>query len=114
MIGLSELRQDSSLSLPEAAAMIGKYCGKKPSASTCSRWVIKGVRGVRLEAVRIGGKFYTTAVAVHDFVNQLSNVRPAMTSQERQPELQKVHLTSPLNAKRHLDRVVGLKGGQEK
>ncbi len=113
MIGLSHLQQDSPLSLSEAAAMIGRSCGKKPSASTCSRWVLKGVRGVRLEAVRIGGKFYTTTVAVNEFINQLSRVSQSTgvsVAPSRPPEQQKCCTTESRRAKQHLDKVVGQVG----
>jgi hypothetical protein len=41
--------------------------GKKLSWPTLWRWVTKGVRGRKLEAVRVGGSLYTSREAVERF-----------------------------------------------
>jgi hypothetical protein len=46
--------------------------GKKVHFSTVFRWVTKGVRGVRLEAVRLGNRWLTSAEALQRFVERLS------------------------------------------
>jgi hypothetical protein len=57
-----------NLSLTEAAAYIASLTGRRPPTATLHRWVRKGVRGARLEAHRIGGRWYTSRDAVDDFL----------------------------------------------
>lgn len=44
----------------------------RPHSSTRHRWALKGVRGVRLETVVIGGRRYTSSEAIQRFINRLS------------------------------------------
>ena len=41
--------------------------GKRVHISACYRWISRGVRGVRLEAIRIGGTTYTSLEALQRF-----------------------------------------------
>ena len=41
--------------------------GRKVHISACYRWIRQGVRGVRLEAVKIGGTTYTSLEALQRF-----------------------------------------------
>lgn len=43
--------------------------GRKVHISAVYRWASKGVKGVRLETVRIAGALFTTREAVEDFIN---------------------------------------------
>jgi len=62
--------------------------GRPTHVSTVFRWIQRGVRGVRLEAVRIGGSMYTSREALQRFVDRLTaspvvdRLPPAPTSQE--------------------------------
>ena len=40
--------------------------------STVYRWISKGVRGVKLEAIRIGGRLYTSDEALQRFAERLT------------------------------------------
>jgi hypothetical protein len=40
----------------------------RPHTSTLFRWMKRGVRGVRLEAVRVGGGWFTSREAVRRFI----------------------------------------------
>jgi hypothetical protein len=42
--------------------------GRKISISTIHRWIVRGVRGVKLSSVRIGGRRYVTARALSEFL----------------------------------------------
>jgi hypothetical protein len=44
----------------------------KPDPSTLWRWAHRGVRGVRLETILIGGRRYTSAEAMARFIERLS------------------------------------------
>jgi len=44
--------------------------GRRPSPATVWRWVRKGVRGGRLEAVFLQGVWHTTSAAFADFIRR--------------------------------------------
>jgi len=46
--------------------------GRKPAFSTVWRWSLHGVRGVKLETLRVGGTLCTSREAVQRFFEQLS------------------------------------------
>jgi len=74
-------REEELLSLTEAAKRLpGRAGGKRPHVSTLYRWVLKGVRGVRLEALPMGGTLYTSAEALQRFFAALARARGAVTS----------------------------------
>lgn len=60
------------ITLTEAADMIGRNYGLKPSVATVWRWAKKGLCGHRLATIRIGRRYRTTTTAVRDFVERLS------------------------------------------
>jgi hypothetical protein len=61
--------------------------GKPAAISTFYRHTLKGVRGVRLEFVKIGGKTFTTVEAIQRFADAVTAARrgepPAPTPGER-------------------------------
>jgi hypothetical protein len=46
--------------------------GKRPHVATLYRWAQRGVRGVRLETIRVGGTLCTTVSAIQRFCDALS------------------------------------------
>ena len=60
------------ITLTEAADMIGRNYGHKPSVATVWRWATKGLSGHRLVTIRVGRRYRTTAAAVREFVERLS------------------------------------------
>ena len=64
---------ESLLSLSEAARACPAVDGKKPHCSTLWRWMQKGVRGVRLEHVKIGRRIVTTRPALEVFFRELAD-----------------------------------------
>ena len=113
MITFEDLKRQRVLSLSQAAALIGNYLGRKPSISTCWRWTLKGVRGSKLESIRIGGKTYTTETAIRTFITTLStdmeSVEPSVTETACAPQSSSQAVTSESVslAKQHLDQVLG-------
>ena len=70
MINLSE---ESLLSLKEAAKFLPKRdSGKRIHISALYRWCNKGVRGVVLESIKIGGTTYTSREALQRFGDNIS------------------------------------------
>jgi hypothetical protein len=82
---LRDLREDQPLSLTDAAAFLGKVTGQKPHVSTIWRWCLKGVKGVRLESICIGGKRFVTAAAIERFVEGSTAARPQQAEQPNAP-----------------------------
>ena len=50
--------------------LVRRRLGKRLSPATLWRWRLKGVGGVRLEAVRVGGVWCTTPAAFADFIRR--------------------------------------------
>lgn len=46
--------------------------GRRIHVSTVYRWIMRGVRGVCLEVIRVGGTTYTSAEALQRFADHLS------------------------------------------
>jgi hypothetical protein len=64
---------EAAMSLREAAEWIARHTGAPaPNSSTVNRWVVSGVRGVRLQARRVGAKFWTTPTDVARFLDELN------------------------------------------
>lgn len=51
----------------------GRFLGWDPSPATYWRWRVKGVNNVRLDCVRVGGRWMTSREAILRFVKQLSS-----------------------------------------
>lgn len=58
--------KDKLLSLKE----ISKNLPRCPSPACLWRWHKKGIRGIRLETILVGGRRYTTANAWSDFIEK--------------------------------------------
>lgn len=86
-----DINSESLLSLAEAA----KTLPTRPSVSTLHRWRLRGVRGVTLETVLLGGRRLTSAEALGRFANAATAAAngpmPARTSH---PEEREVPLTT--------------------
>jgi Protein of unknown function (DUF1580) len=67
-----------------------KRIRSRPSPATIYRWALKGVRGVVLETVMMGGRRYTSVEAVDRFFSRLSEPKakpPATPSNLRAEEI---------------------------
>ncbi len=70
---LEHLANDRPMSLPDAAAYLGRITGQKPHVSTLWRWCLKGCKGVKLDSICIGGKRFVTAAAIDYFIDASTN-----------------------------------------
>ncbi len=70
----------------------------RPSISTLMRWASKGIRGVVLETVLIGGRRYTSVEAIGRFVRRLSScpARPENSSAPSKPNCSDIHTRQEL------------------
>lgn len=61
------------IGMNEGAAYWAKITGApRPHRSTLIRWAMKGVRGTRLRAEPLAGRWFTTQDAIEDFLRHLS------------------------------------------
>lgn len=79
--------------------------GKRLHISAVYRWTLRGVRGVRLETVKIGGTTYTSREAIQRFSERLSGEAPSLqpvnpVNRARQRQLEQ--------AKSAVDKALGL------
>ncbi len=69
------MRTEELLTLADAASELPRRrLGRRPDVSTLHRWVTRGLRGVRLEAVQVGGCRCTSREALLRFFEQLGYV----------------------------------------
>ncbi len=85
---------EQAMGLREAAEWIARHTGAPvPNHSTVNRWVVHGVRGVRLQAKRVGAKYWTTPSDVARFLDQLNDSRGGerpVEGTDSQPAFQQV------------------------
>ena len=63
------------LSVSQAARAVGEITKvKTPHASVIRRWIAKGVRGNKLNAQQVGGKYYVERLDLIKFLQRRPNV----------------------------------------
>lgn len=85
------LQDENLIPLGEATAILPRRNGKRLHVSTLHRWTSRGVRGVRLETLRLGGLLMTSQEALQRFTDRLagSSHRRSNKSPSRAREIQK-------------------------
>lgn len=68
------IKQEQLATLSESAKMLPRVGGKRIHASTLWRWCKKGLRGTKLEYLRVGSKIVTTSEALHRFFTTLAKL----------------------------------------
>jgi hypothetical protein len=78
-----DLQNETILSIPQAAKRVPSQRNGAPThASTVLRWILKGVKGVRLEGARMGGRWVTSVEAMQRFSAELTKAKlPQVESQ---------------------------------
>ena len=75
------LHDEAILTFTEAAKALPPLDGRRVHSNTLWRWARRGIRDVRLEVQRLGGRFYTSKEALERFTKALAEVeipdRPA-------------------------------------
>ena len=61
---------ETVISIDDAAKHVSKISCKKRNRSVILRWINRGVSGVRLSAIRIGGELFTSKEALNTFLNE--------------------------------------------
>ncbi len=68
-----DIRTDEVITLREAAKMLPKRRrGRKPHVATLHRWASRGLRGIKLETIQIGGTLCTSPKAMQEFFERLT------------------------------------------
>lgn len=79
-------------SLKEAMPLsrVSDYIPGNPHVATIWRWVAKGVKGIKLSVVRVGGRTMVTPDAIETFLTRLNAVdeaqSPAITQSQRRKQ----------------------------
>lgn len=79
----------------QIAGELPRMNGKRISVTTLWRWTVRGINGVKLEAIKLGGRYLTSTSAVERFGKKLSE----LGVQERGPRLN----TAPHALRRRTD-----------
>ena len=69
-----DLNNETVGSLSEIARMLPPYQGRRLHPSTLWRWSSKGLKGVRLETLRLGGRILCSVEAVTRFAANLTEL----------------------------------------
>ncbi len=69
-----DLFSETILSLREAAKAVPSIDGRKPAYGCIWRWCHRGIRGIRLEHVKLGGKLATSKEALQRFFSKLTEL----------------------------------------
>jgi hypothetical protein len=80
-------------------SMAAKTLPKPPSPACLWRWHRKGVRGVRLETVVVGGRRYTTAAAWREFVEMVT-ANTTVADRPESPRVRSDQVEQKLRAER--------------
>ena len=68
-----DMSNEQLLTLRDAArALPGQRCGRRVHVSTLYRWCSRGLGGVQLECLRVGGRLYTSQEALQRFADRLT------------------------------------------
>jgi hypothetical protein len=68
-----DIHAEHLLTMREASRLFpGSRQGRPTHVATVHRWATRGIRGIRLEAVRIGGCLYTSREAMQRFAERLT------------------------------------------
>jgi Protein of unknown function (DUF1580) len=73
-----DIEHERLISLRDVPKLLpARINGKRLHISAVYRWVQRGIRGVRLEVVRVGGTTYTSQKALQRFVQPAAAPAPA-------------------------------------
>lgn len=101
--------REKLVTLAEAAGLIPFREGVPPHYRTVWRWCAKGLRGLRLESVFIGGIRYTTKESIDRFVGRLTDIRnDAVAPREKHSSRQSPKTASHEATLQHLAAEHGL------
>ncbi len=69
-----DLHAENVGTLAEVAAQLPRLSGRRLHCSTLWRWATRGIRGIRLEYIKMGGRLVTSVEAVARFSAKLAEL----------------------------------------
>jgi hypothetical protein len=73
-----DIGAEAPITLRQAARLLPRRRAGRPAhVSTLYRWALRGLRGVTLETIQIGGTLCTSREALQRFFARLSRAQPA-------------------------------------
>jgi hypothetical protein len=81
---------DSSAETLQSISEAAKAIPGRPHASTVWRWRTRGIAGVRLEVVCVGGRTYTSSEAVARFLRSVTTAKQLSTPRRLPDERESV------------------------
>lgn len=82
-----EITKEQVITLADAARLLPRRrAGRKPHVSTIHRWASRGLKGILLETLAVGGTTCTSVEALQRFFDSLSQRIP------RQPESKQIEM----------------------
>ena len=90
-----DIQRERGLSLTQASQqsiLPQRRRGKRPHVATLYRWAQRGLRGVRLETIRVGGTLCTSVEAIQRFFERLSidEMQPTTSSKETAEDAERI------------------------
>jgi hypothetical protein len=64
--------QNEKILLSESKPIFKKICGVEPTTRSLGLWARQGVKGTKLETVRVGSRHYTSETAIQKFLRDLN------------------------------------------
>ncbi len=99
-----DISNETLLTLTEAAQVRPRGRRGQPThVSTVHRWIANGVRGVHLEAIRLGGQLYTSKEAIQRFAERLTHQAPKVVLTS--PSTTRLRTRALKEAEKLLDRI---------
>jgi hypothetical protein len=109
-----DLLDESPMTMLAAAKEIARITGKKPNRSMIYRWSNRGIAGVRLPAISIGGERYTTREAIKRFLLAAEEARHSKTSKQTSEGIRKSKKKSEADRQLHKEAwELGIIGEEE-
>lgn len=81
--GTRDIMAEGPISMATAARAVPVVDGRQVSPTTVWRWATRGVRGVRLECIRVGRRMCTSRAALFRFFHRLADVGPPVRPSAR-------------------------------
>lgn len=75
----------------QVPAHLEKLTGKRPHVVSIYRWIQRGVSGVRLEAISIGGGRYSSEQALDRFFQKVTKAKENQKQKSRQSATSRYH-----------------------
>lgn len=97
-----KIENETIVSLTEATKTLPRVNGKRPAISTLWRWCRKGLRGVRLEYIRVGRNIATSREALSRFFAALADA-DTPPAQSPHPVTRPERAAAPAARQRALD-----------